>query len=487
MLHYYIQFVLISRPVLFYNISKSDVQKSFKELYMTIGERIHTLRKAKGLSQEEIAKKILVSRQTVSQWETDQTAPSIDNIYRLREVFGISFDELFWGRSDHSQPIFTEPALEEYETVYPQNILSAAVFIVYKGYLYFLFCAVFIAMIGGAFLFVKGVPAVFSAAVLGFGLGLSVLLSAVCAAFFKKKNETRCILRVFSNKFTVYTFDKTRELASYTIGKNEIKSFWQSSKYIVFMHSKRFFLISRDEIQDDSLLYSYFEGAKQKSFSADKPYLDKTCFCLFLLSVFSLAAVTMGALAAISGQSRLLDVFWVIWLFLPAPVISVVLGVILNIKKIRNIKNIVAGLLASALIISVGSIPGISDIARWQKWSNTQIPLTSKYTKAEIRADGYTLYTLEFADPRLFEKSISGNGYWNDILPVQMISCLPSSHSRMAYEYCFIYNISLNQHNQVPPKTGTFRFAFFSYDVDSGTLQVEEYKKRVVVYSNNQN
>ena len=53
---------------------------------MTIGSRIQALRKERGMSQEELANKLSVSRQTVSQWETGQTAPSIDNIYTLKDI-----------------------------------------------------------------------------------------------------------------------------------------------------------------------------------------------------------------------------------------------------------------------------------------------------------------------------------------------------------------------------------------------------------------
>ena len=61
---------------------------------MTIGTRIQALRKERGMSQEELAGKLSVSRQTVSQWETEQTVPSIDNIYTLKEIFDVSFDAL---------------------------------------------------------------------------------------------------------------------------------------------------------------------------------------------------------------------------------------------------------------------------------------------------------------------------------------------------------------------------------------------------------
>ncbi len=59
-----------------------------------LNEKIIYYRKKNGLSQEELAGKLLVSRQTVSQWETGQTLPTVDNLIRLREIFGVTMDEL---------------------------------------------------------------------------------------------------------------------------------------------------------------------------------------------------------------------------------------------------------------------------------------------------------------------------------------------------------------------------------------------------------
>ena len=61
---------------------------------MTVGEKIQTYRKQLGMSQEELGQKLLVSRQTISLWEKDQTVPTIDNLIRLREIFGVSVDEI---------------------------------------------------------------------------------------------------------------------------------------------------------------------------------------------------------------------------------------------------------------------------------------------------------------------------------------------------------------------------------------------------------
>ena len=61
---------------------------------MTIGEKITHLRIVSGISQDELSKKLGVSRQSLSKWENDETQPQLDNIKQLCELFKISADEL---------------------------------------------------------------------------------------------------------------------------------------------------------------------------------------------------------------------------------------------------------------------------------------------------------------------------------------------------------------------------------------------------------
>ncbi|MGE5496020.1 MAG: helix-turn-helix domain-containing protein [Burkholderiales bacterium] len=61
---------------------------------MTLGERIQQLRKSVGLSQEQLADLTGVSRQAISKWETDQSAPEIDKLLALSRAFSVSTDEL---------------------------------------------------------------------------------------------------------------------------------------------------------------------------------------------------------------------------------------------------------------------------------------------------------------------------------------------------------------------------------------------------------
>ena len=61
---------------------------------IALNENIRRLRRAAGLSQEELAGRLGVSRQSVSLWEQGVTNPTVENIYAMAEVLGVSFDEL---------------------------------------------------------------------------------------------------------------------------------------------------------------------------------------------------------------------------------------------------------------------------------------------------------------------------------------------------------------------------------------------------------
>ena len=55
---------------------------------------IHSLRTEKGLSQEELAEQVFVTRQAVSRWETGETIPGIDTLKQLSMFFDVSINTL---------------------------------------------------------------------------------------------------------------------------------------------------------------------------------------------------------------------------------------------------------------------------------------------------------------------------------------------------------------------------------------------------------
>ncbi len=64
---------------------------------MNLADRIQALRKAKGISQEELADQVGVSRQAVSKWESEQSTPDLEKIIAMSGFFGVTTDYLLKG------------------------------------------------------------------------------------------------------------------------------------------------------------------------------------------------------------------------------------------------------------------------------------------------------------------------------------------------------------------------------------------------------
>lgn len=71
-----------------------------RRCHMNIGDKLYELRKNQNLSQEEVAEKLNVTRQTISKWETNQSMPDLDKIVPLCELYGITADFLLQGTVD---------------------------------------------------------------------------------------------------------------------------------------------------------------------------------------------------------------------------------------------------------------------------------------------------------------------------------------------------------------------------------------------------
>lgn len=64
---------------------------------MEIGKKLKAARLASGLTQEKVAEEILVSRQTISNWENEKSFPDIVSVIKLSDLYSVSLDELLKG------------------------------------------------------------------------------------------------------------------------------------------------------------------------------------------------------------------------------------------------------------------------------------------------------------------------------------------------------------------------------------------------------
>ena len=67
---------------------------------MELGNQIRRYRSERGMSQDDLAGKIFVSRQTISNWENDRTYPDVQNLLLLSNLFDVSLDQLIKGDLD---------------------------------------------------------------------------------------------------------------------------------------------------------------------------------------------------------------------------------------------------------------------------------------------------------------------------------------------------------------------------------------------------
>ena len=74
---------------------------------MTLSEKLYTLRRKQGLSQEALAEKLDCSRQVISKWENGTTTPDAEMLHKYSDLFGVSIDYLV--RDDMEEPTSVQP------------------------------------------------------------------------------------------------------------------------------------------------------------------------------------------------------------------------------------------------------------------------------------------------------------------------------------------------------------------------------------------
>ena len=144
---------------------------------MSLGERLTKLRKEHGLSQEEVADKLNVTRQTVSKWETDASLPDFDKIVPLCNLYEIESNELLTGNKKESEQVLEDTKDNKSKKVL---ILSISIF------LYFL----------AVTLLITGIAAFNMNPIIVFGIfllicGLSTCMIIYSSIMYKKQNKPK--------------------------------------------------------------------------------------------------------------------------------------------------------------------------------------------------------------------------------------------------------------------------------------------------------
>ena len=328
---------------------------------MTVGEKIQAYRKRLGMSQEELGQKLLVSRQTISLWEKDQTVPTIDNLMRLSEIFEISVDEIL--NSENKEQNAEIQPNESYRFTFSKQELNEIYRLqrksVYKRPIIFtMLCILMILFFIGS-----SAPDV----MIGFAFGM-FLIGAVShikgiRAYSKAwKNSTEQICKsvyeykVFENYIGVNIYRENERIRESKCFFTDIEQIQQFGKWLFLQFGGQSFIIRKSDLKENSAFYSYMY--KNPSKIIEPPVPNKWRTISIILFVASLLSI-MGALALVGAVSNANGLFvenmWLFFLLTPIPIASIIFGFVLKSKGYKYKKNIIVGFIMTFFLCIYGS------------------------------------------------------------------------------------------------------------------------------------
>lgn len=332
------------------------------EIPVTIGENIQKHRKELGLSQEELGKKLLLSRQTISLWEKNQTVPTIDNLIRLKEIFGISIDEIL-GFEDTTLVEENTPN-ESYRQNFSVDELNAIRRL--QNNINLKNQVISLALAG--LLIIMSVGAADNGIMMAFSVGTFLTsLIVLLKGFYSFNNAWRNVLRQMSETTYEYSvFDEYVVITLYRSNEkirmskyyfSDIEKISQTDKWLFLTVSGQTYIIRKEGLKDNSALYLHMYTNPVKVIE-NKP-IDIwriLSVVLFVASFFTISfALALSVSMSSENDSAVLNNMWVFFLFLPIPISSVIVGFILKSKGYKYKKNIIIGFIFTFLLCIYGS------------------------------------------------------------------------------------------------------------------------------------
>lgn len=365
---------------------------------MTVGEKIQYYRKNQGLSQEDLGQKLMVSRQTISLWEMDKTVPSIDNLIRLKDIFGVSIDDILCGGKVEVEN--ADRPLESYSFTYTKDemkrLFKYSARIMIRNIIFTLPCL--ILMIFGMF----NADAFYT----GFAAGVIFLaVVSYISAFIRFANTKKAGMERMSQSTYTYdvfkyffkvTINQPDKSSNLTVKSNDIKKVSFTDKYVIIQVGNELFSIKRSLFPEDSRLFTILRLATAKNPPRAKTKCHILSIILFIASILSLF-FAIGTVGAVTAYNQSFNAnMWLFFLYLPIPIASIVFYSVLKRRGIVFKKNLIVGIIMSAFLCIYGSFvlfPEQMSVNEEYEASVEQI-LAEDYSEPDV----IKIFSLEKAD-----------------------------------------------------------------------------------------
>ncbi len=467
---------------------------------MTVGEKIQMYRKKLGLSQEELGQKLLVSRQTISQWEKDQTIPTIDNLIRLKEVFGISVDEIL-STDDEDVIVNTEPN-EAYLFNFSITELDG-IFRMQRKNIYKKPIIIAIICVLGIVSTVASSSSEFN---IGFFAGIFIMNLIVLIKDIRAYNKfcKNTIPRMASTTYEYQLYDdyininiyknneKARQIKCYY---KDIEKVSQCGGWLFFQVAGQSYIVREGQLKESSAFYSYMFKNSKKTTARQIPGKLRTAS--IILFVASLLSIMLG-LNLLSWVSEINGLFventWVFFLMTPITIASVVLGFVLKSKGYKYKKNVIAGIIMTVILCIYGSFSFVfgafldhsdTPVIETEQTIGINIPEYTSITTEDMSKWGQrpsgerTLYKSEIvfnnSQSEEFEKEIQNDERWLSLIPNDLIGVMSRYREFTIYDYALIYNTDTAKFNALPENEGTYHFINVLYSSELNKMYILEY------------
>lgn len=483
---------------------------------MTLGERLQQLRKEKQMSQEELGNLLLVSRQTVSLWENNQTVPTVDNLIRLKEIFGVSIDSILMGEEPTVKEAAPEaPSQEAPTNEYQEAILEAYSYSVSEKDLFFLskiYCTKTVRAIVVFFTFLIGSAAatsttmVFAPFTVFFCFAFLISLLCLLRCFIHQQKVKRDMCRksfaceLYQNYIILKSYKDGGLVSTRRVLHHEIKAFWNmpyscfilTNENLLFPIKKSVF----EELSYMGYLCNNLTTPKNDFRTKNTAFMKVAASALFIGSFVSfylaIACSVSGAIESAellgAGSESILESmesFRSFHFFLPIPILSIIVGIILNKNKIRNRKNIIAGVIIGFLMLIYGFFPSFfnemdNSLDAVELKLGLDLPAYTSYhisTSTDLSGEKLRVSTLEFPESTSneFEATILEDERWSKSGKEDFSAVYPPTKINIPYEVFLIYNVTTNEFGKLPDSSGEYEFIYIAYDTEMNTAYIFEY------------
>lgn len=408
---------------------------------MTVGERLQSYRKQHNLSQEELAKQLFVTRQTISLWETDQTLPTIDNLVRLKDILDVSIDDILTGPED--KPEEENQPLESYEFKYSKPIFKSVFKTVnVKSFLTHLVLTLLLILNTVRTYFVvtddisKGLYWGFTVIAVIFFIRYIISMAKVGKASKNNALKNEYQYDVFEDSIKLTVAKDGQAITAKTITPENIPRCWSTNSLYIFIYQNSIYALKKQCLDSNSHLHLFFhKGRKSK----------KKNVVLIILLIF---------LFAVS-------------IFLP-------------FIKSDNYITIFQTVDDENKEITVAASEYIKEI---EKTVDIEIPQSAVITDVKILTDKdylyrdtiyYNVITLEFSDydAYRFEKNIEDDERWCIEISQDFDDILPRNYQDNGSDYQLFYNATDEKYNTLIKTGGEYEILYMDYDKEENCIKI---------------